>query len=394
MDKKIDLLVKKGIRFTHPESVEIGSEVDIERISGKGVVICGGCRIYGKATCISEKAVLGEEAPVTVVDCQVGPYVKLKGGFFKEAVFLKGSSMGSGAHVREGTILEEEAGGAHTVGLKQTIIFPFVTLGSLINFCDCFMAGGTSRKDHSEVGSSYIHFNYTPYQDKATPSLIGDVPRGVMLRENPIFLGGQGGMVGPCRLAFGTVIAAGSICRKDELRTNRLILHASPKTLNTEFKRDHNLNPGRVITNNTIYIANLMALRRWYRDVRRLFITDLFSEALHAGLMEKAEMALTERIRRLKEYVLKISVPGAEGRWNGFEDTVQEMRSFPGKHKLRDAFLAALEHSMSINSKEYLPSIKGLSEKGAAAGTTWLQEIVDTAVMRLTAAIPCNHKGC
>ena len=89
--------------------------------------------------------------------------------------------MGLGAQVREGCLLEEEANGAHCVGLKQTILFPFVTLGSLINFCDCLMAGGTSRKDHSEVGSSYIHFNYTPDGDKTTASLFGDVPRGVML---------------------------------------------------------------------------------------------------------------------------------------------------------------------------------------------------------------------
>ena len=107
--------------------------------------------------------------------------------------------MGPGAQVREGCLLEEEANGAHCVGLKQTILFPFVTLGSLINFCDCLMAGGTSRKDHSEVGSSYIHFNFTPDGDKTTASLFGDVPRGVMLDQPPIFLGGQGGAVGPVR---------------------------------------------------------------------------------------------------------------------------------------------------------------------------------------------------
>ena len=75
------------------------------------------------------------------------------------------------------------------------------------------MAGGTSRKNHSEIGSSYIHFNFTPHQDKATASLIGDVPRGVMLDQPPIFLGGQGGLVGPVRIAYGTVIPAGTICR-------------------------------------------------------------------------------------------------------------------------------------------------------------------------------------
>ena len=141
--------------------------------------------------------------------------------------------------MREGTILEEEASIAHTVGLKQTILFPFVTLGSLINFCDCLMAGGTDRKNHSEVGSSYIHFNFTPNQDKATPSLIGDVPRGVMLNQRPIFLGGQGGMVGPVRLDYGITVAAGTILRKDELRPNRLIIGGAGQGGSIEFR------PGR-----------------------------------------------------------------------------------------------------------------------------------------------------
>jgi len=30
--------------------------------------------------------------------------------------------------------------------------------------------------------------------------LFGDVPRGVMLNQPPIFLGGQGGAVGPIRV--------------------------------------------------------------------------------------------------------------------------------------------------------------------------------------------------
>ena len=102
--------------------------------------------------------------------------------------------MGSGAHVRAGCILEEQASGAHTVGLKHTILFPFVTLGSLVNFCDCLMSGGTDRKNHSEVGSSYIHFNYTPQPGQGhPPPLVGDVPHGVMLNQAPIFLGGAGG---------------------------------------------------------------------------------------------------------------------------------------------------------------------------------------------------------
>ena len=215
---RIEKIIKKGAKIANPAAIEIGPEVDVDRISGDGVVIYAGCKIFGADTLILPGVKLGYEAPVTVDDCQIGPDVELKGGYFNRAVFFANAKCALGSHVREATILEEQARIAHTVALKHTILLPFVTLGSLINFCDCLMAGGTSRKNHSEVGSSYIHFNFTPNQDKATASLIGDVPRGVMLNQRPIFLGGQGGLVGPRRLGFGITVAAGTIIRKDEPR--------------------------------------------------------------------------------------------------------------------------------------------------------------------------------
>ncbi|MDD2672294.1 MAG: UDP-N-acetylglucosamine pyrophosphorylase, partial [Syntrophales bacterium] len=215
-------LINKGVDIPNPSTIDIGSEVKIDRISGKDVRIYPGCRIYGEKTVISAGCRIGYEAPATIDNCQLGPKVELKGGYFNKSVFLEQANMGSGAQVREGCILEEEANGAHCVGIKQTILFPFVTLGSLINFCDCLMAGGTSRKDHSEVGSSYIHFNFTPDGDKTTASLFGDVPRGVMLNQPAIFLGGQCGAVGPCRLGYGNVVAASSVLRNDYTGDNRL----------------------------------------------------------------------------------------------------------------------------------------------------------------------------
>src|SRR4030043_1475757 len=249
MPEKVNFLLKKGVRMTAPFSVEIGEEVDLKRIDGS-LIIYGAARIYGDTTLISPGVKLGYEAPVTLIKCQLGKEVELKGGYLSESVFLDKAKMGSNAQIRAGCLLEEESGGNHTVGLKQTILLPFVTLGSLINFCDCLMAGGTSRKNHSEVGSSYIHFNFTPDGNKTTASLIGDVPRGVMLREHPIFLGGQGGMVGPRRLAYGTVIAAGSVCRKDELRPDRLIHPGETKAINIPFDCRFPKNWKKIVSNN------------------------------------------------------------------------------------------------------------------------------------------------
>ncbi|MBW2568603.1 MAG: hypothetical protein JRD93_02790 [Deltaproteobacteria bacterium] len=395
---KVENLLEKGVEIPNPDSLEIGDEVNTDRISGNGVVIHAGCKIFGSSTLILQGAKLGYEGPVTIEDCQIGPNVDLKGGFVKEAVFLKNANIGFGSHIREGTILEEESSIAHTVGLKQTILFPFVTLGSLVNFCDCLMSGGTSRNNHSEVGSSYIHFNYTPNQDKATPSLIGDVPKGVMLNQKPVFLGGQGGIVGPCRLAFGTLIAAGTICRKDELRSGRLIFGEEKTGGNIRFSKGVYYGIKRIIINNIIYLANLMALMQWYIHVRSIFISDDFPQPLFDGLKEKLNMAIDERILRLKG--LRDNMPNSieiynknanqkassmvleymnefYAGWPELENSFNELRGKTGDQGIRDLFLEKIYTGIKRSGKDYLTVIKGLESSHAASGTMWLKGIVD-----------------
>ena len=165
----VEDLLSRGIEISCPHAVEIGSDINPDRLFGKGIRLHAGCRLRGSQTYIAQGACIGSEGPVMIDNCYIGPDVELKCGYFKNAVFLEGASLGYGSHVRDGTILEEQASTAHCVGLKQTILMPFVTLGSLINFCDCLMAGGTSRKDHSEVGSSFIHFNFNPQSGQSHP---------------------------------------------------------------------------------------------------------------------------------------------------------------------------------------------------------------------------------
>jgi len=395
---KIEKLLEKGVKIPNPQSIEIGPEVDIDRISGDGVVIHSGCKIFGRSMLILQGSKLGYEGPVTVKNCQLGPRVELKSGFFRDAVFLKNVSMGSGSNVREGTILEEESGVAHSVGLKQTILLPFVTLGSLINFCDCLMAGGTSRKDHSEVGSSFIHFNYTPNQDKATPSLIGDVPRGVMLNQRPIFLGGQGGLVGPCRLEFGTVTAAGSIIRNDESRPGRLVFSGMDSSGSMPFMPGMYQNINRIVVKNIAYIANLMALMQWYAHVRSQFISDDFTEPLFVGLKEKLGMAIDERVRRLKalggkmpESVIAYQNYAKENassrilkqkkdffeRSDALEEFFRSQWNIAVEENLRDVFLEKIRQGVQTSGKDYISVIKGLKDTEKEQGTLWLQTIVD-----------------
>lgn len=406
---QVKALLDKGVRMPLPQTVDVGAEVDPGRISGDDVVLYPGTRISGARTLIAAGCRLGKEAPVSLDDCLLGQGVALKGGFFKASVFLEKANMACGAQVREGCLLEEEANGSHTVGLKQTILFPFVTLGSLINFCDCLMAGGTSRKDHSEVGSSYIHFNYTPQQDKATASLLGDVPRGVMLKSPPIFLGGQGGLVGPARIGYGTVIAAGTVWRGDFPEGGALLSAANGD-------RSRGFAPGvygdirRRVLNNLHYIGNLLALRQWYLHVRRPFFRgEAMGAALFDGAIQVLEAALAERLSRFEALAAKMersarhlaslageTVPDRViGPQRALADGWSRLKAFltaGGEEEVateqRDAFVRCL--SSLSESSGYIAAIQGLDAASAATGTAWLQRIVETVVDGSFAILP----GC
>ncbi len=403
MKKNIEKLIKKGINIPNPETVFISDDVNPDRISEENVTIYGGCKIFGEKSLIMKNSQIGYEAPVTLENTLLGENTKLMGGFFNGAVFAGDNIFGSGASVRKGTILEEEANAAHTVGLKQTILFPFVTLGSLINFCDCFMAGGTSRKNHSEVGSSFVHFNYTPHQDKATPSMMGDIHHGVMLNSKPIFLGGQGGLVGPVRIAYGCLSAAGSIIRKNELKNDRLLLGGSYK--NASIPRDFNIhkNVSHVFNNNIYYIAGLISLKSWYKYIRPLFIYDEFSKDLVKGLQDTLNDCIIERISRLEIFCQKLELykerlidkkkDKAATTLSTHEKALAKMEL---AYKIFDielkkdevddegeAFIKRVEKRVEKNGNKYINVIKSLEPDEQYQGSTWLFNIEKKMVEKL-----------
>ncbi|MEE9910567.1 MAG: UDP-N-acetylglucosamine pyrophosphorylase [Deltaproteobacteria bacterium] len=391
--EKIRRLLDKGVIISNPGTIDIGDDVNVHQISSQNVTIYPGCRIYGKDTVITAGCRLGAEAPATIDNCRLGPNVELKGGYFRESVFLDGAGMGSGAHVREGCLLEEEASGAHAVGLKQTILFPFVTLGSLINFCDCLMAGGTSRSNHSEVGSSYIHFNFTPDADKTTPSMIGDVPRGVMLNQPPIFLGGQGGMVGPLHIGYGNVVAAGSILRKDYPQNNQLIRDMPQSRDTRDFVAAAYRGFGRIVENNIRYLANLNALEAWYAGIRKPFFeAQEFGTFMYSGAMNQLSLARKERLNRLSimsEKAISFSrrrqkpeSPDEKQSLYEHMNHIEDILSEPVRDHIiettRAAFLRDFAQSTgNAPTQSYIDTIRNLPPGLSAKGITWLQGIVD-----------------
>ncbi|MGV1004487.1 MAG: UDP-N-acetylglucosamine pyrophosphorylase [Candidatus Nanopelagicales bacterium] len=384
-------LQDKGVRTPHPGGVYLGATVNPEFISGDGVVLHPGTRIEGAQTVISAGSVIGGEGPATVVDCQLGRGVELKAGYFADSVFLDHASLGSGAHVRAGTILEEQASGAHCVGLKQTILFPFVTLGSLINFCDALMAGGTSRTDHSEVGSSYIHFNFTPDGTKTTASLFGDVPRGVMLDQPRIFLGGQGGAVGPLRTGFGTVVGAGSVIRGDILADSTLWVEPGAKGVDRPVSPRAFRGLTRIVERNLSYLAQLVALQVWYENIRRPFFDAVeLGPEVYQGALRALACARTERATRLAKMVATVPAGDDPGRAQLVAHCSEVLASFDARPvPVAEQFVAAVA-AVRVDG-DYLRTIQGLPPDVRAAGVAWLSAVVTDLETRAASFLPDLH---
>ena len=361
---------ERGVKIPEPGAVEVGDEVAVDALEA-GTVLHAGTKIFGERTHIGPGCELGRETPMTVENCQLGEGVKLKGGYAADAVFLDGAAMGSGAHVRGGTILEEGSEMAHTVGLKQTIFFPYVVGGSLINFCDALMAGGYDRKRHSEIGSSYIHFNYTPRGDKATASLFGDVPRGVMLDQAPIFLGGQGGTVGPVRVEYGTVVGAGSVLRGDVEEPGQLVLTGPAPAVRTAFSKEYR-GIRRILRNGMLYLGNMAALAAWYREVRAPAMGGTpWGAACAAGGMRQVAAVRKERVKRLGAVMEAV---GGEALAAWAARKARAEGDPEGDASAKAAFFAAWEGTAGAG---YVERVRALGAEGKAAGTKWLQSIVD-----------------
>jgi len=349
-------------------------------------VIHPGSRVLGADSVIGPGCEIGREAPATLINCQLGSGVKFGGGFAEGSVFLDGANVASGAHIRPGCLLEEGASVAHTVGLKQTILLPFVTCGSLINFCDCLMAGGTGPNDHSEVGSSFVHFNFTPHADKATPSLFGDVPFGVRLDQPPVFLGGQGGAVGPIRVAYGTVLAAGSVLRRDVLDPGCLVVPEAPKAREKPYLPTHYRDVRRRMHANLVYVGNLRALRSWYEQVRSQVLTP----ELQTGALRVIDLVIAERIKWLGRMEAKLTASRDHLAANGGSAAVldehddwlevwPQIESFLGASDFGGLPAPALSPS-----GPYLDWVRELNADARDDISAWLGSIVD----EVTAFLP------
>ena len=355
MKERLTAFIERGIKFPLPDTVWIGPEVSPDRFF-PGSVIYPGCRLTGATLSIGPDNEIGREGPVSIHECQTGRGVKLGGGFFDHVTLLDGVRVGAGAHLRFGTLLEEQCGLGMDVGFKQTVLMPWATTGSLVNFCDALLSGGTGPLNHSEIGSSFVHFNFTPRQDKATPSLFGDVTHAVFLDQPPVFLGGQGGVVGPRRVAFGAILPAGSILREDIAEAG---LHNSrPLSKSTSYHPAAPKDPGRIYRANLAYLGQLLALKQWYRLVRGIWMQrEKWQTFCHTGALMRIGEMRRERFGQLRKWLSGLPETFPEESWEPRLRRIGELFETEP-----DPLEAAIRHELeTLRARDYLEAVREFS---------------------------------
>ena len=414
--KDLSNLLERGVHIPDLNLVHITRDVKLEniapgctiypfvRITGSKTQIHSGARIGARGPVILENSLIGENAvigdlgQVTLIDTVVGPKSVLGAGVAEQAVFLGKETMindfttGYGLRVRKGSLYEEDASSAQHTDTKMTILFPWTTLGSDINFCDALLAGGTGPElgSFSEVGSGTIHFNYSIRGDKATASLFGDVFQGVFLDQERLFIGGNNSLLGPVKANFGTMTAAGARI-KGKLPKGLNYGHSLPKGTVDYDARIFSGVSG-IVKNQVNVLAELTALANWYKQVRINCAAQAPEQKfLYESGLRMIELNYQERLHQLNRYVdfqensvrLLESMKASKKQIYEQKDLLSRCPKLDSefknleKHEIQipESLKDEFDNLQSQGQSDYTGWIKNLSQSGKQAGKTWLSEI-------------------
>jgi acetyltransferase-like isoleucine patch superfamily enzyme len=215
---RLEKLVAKGVNILAPESVIVEEEVNLDNLEPE-VVVGPGTKIQGAETMIGAGTEI--QGAALIKDSLIGRNCHLAAGEYADSVLLDGCSTVGWARVRGHSAWEEGSNSAHNCDTKTTILGYKITLGSLINFCNVLMLGGTnpSLEVGAEVGSGTINFNFLPFGPTVGALIKPSTVVGSM--ESPFlvcdgaptrytFIGGHTSIIAPTVIGLGTVVAAKS----------------------------------------------------------------------------------------------------------------------------------------------------------------------------------------
>ncbi len=390
--QRVTELQSRGVDVWGPERVYIDADVNLDHIEPGASIQHATLR--GPDLRIGRGTRIGASGHALIENCQIGRNVELGAGSYQGATILDEAHIRCFAELRPGTLIEEQVEAAHSVAFKNTVLTATVVTGSLINYCDIFMSGGTSRESHSEVGSGVVHFNFDPRGDKWS-SLVGDA-RGVLLRSRPVFVGGQCGLVGPLHVDFGAVLAAGSVVRRD-VAADRVQWETAESGVIEGF--DAEIYPGlrRKFLTTARLVGNLWALDAWYRAVR-LPSAAGHEKPLYETAREQLRLHVAERVKRLTKIIdkleLSIEKSSATGDAGLIGCQAEHRLLIEKRRELREALTTAPDDSPAPEqfarqyekaraSGSHLDAVRAVDDAAASQAGDWLSQLASEYVSRV-----------
>jgi len=143
-----------------------------------------------------------------------------------------------------------------------------------------------------------------------------------------------------------------------------------------------------VVANNLAYLANLVALEHWYREVRAPFFRrQALGDLVYEGALDMLTLAKAERTKRLSAMAAKVprSTEAAEQFATGVSRIVT---LFMDAREIAEgsAFLRHIEGSWETGN--YLETMQDLGPEAKAAGVQWLEEIVGRLMREAADVLP------
>jgi len=191
MNKKIEELLKAGVRITNPGTVYIEDSVTI----GAGTVIGPNVQLLGK-TKIGRNVSFEGTAFISDTEIQDGASIKF-GVRAEQATIGQECAVGPFAHLRPDSKLGAAVKVGNFVEIKKSI------LGDGAKASHLSYIGDAEVGKDANIGAGTITCNYDGY--KKSKTIIGE----------GAFIGSNSSLVAPVKIGEGAIVGAGSVITKD-----------------------------------------------------------------------------------------------------------------------------------------------------------------------------------
>src|SRR5258708_40218352 len=116
LEARLDILEAQGVTILDRRQVYLDEAIDLSRVRADATLYPG-TRLIGSSTFVGAGAQIGIEGPAVLENTVIGENAEVASGYLNDSVMLRDARVGSNAHIRVGTLFEEEASTRHAVGL-------------------------------------------------------------------------------------------------------------------------------------------------------------------------------------------------------------------------------------------------------------------------------------